>query len=62
MTDKTDSRGPASDGADWAFLALTPILLAATMLAAAAAFADAKTETPVAAVEAPPAATAALQN
>lgn len=48
MADQSDNRIPPSDGADWAFLALTPILLAATMLAAAAAFAGAESETPVA--------------
>jgi hypothetical protein len=47
MADKSDTRVPSSDGADWAFLALTPILLAAAMLVTAAAFAGADT-TPVA--------------
>lgn len=51
MADTSDARSPASDGADWAFLALTPILLAAVMLATAAAFAGAETGTPVALVE-----------
>ena len=48
MPDNSDNRVPPSDGADWAVLALTPILLAATMLAAAAAFAGGEAETPVA--------------
>ncbi len=50
MADKSDNRVPSSDGADWAFLALTPILLAAAMLATAAAYAGADT-TPVALVD-----------
>jgi hypothetical protein len=52
MADKSDIR-PASDGADWAFLALTPVAIAALMLATAAVFAT-ETGTPVALVEQAP--------
>jgi len=48
MAENSDSRVDPSGNADWMFLALTPLLIAAAMLATAAAFAGNGTEAPAA--------------
>lgn len=54
MADISDSPAGPSDNADWMFLALTPLLIAATMLVTAAVFAGGDAQTPAeAAIEAP---------
>lgn len=46
MAENSDPRVSPSDNADWMFLALTPLLIAAVMLATAAAFAGSDVEMP----------------
>jgi hypothetical protein len=49
MAENSDPRGGPSDNADWMFLALTPLVIAATMLVTAAVFVGSDAETPAAA-------------
>ena len=62
MAENTDPRVSPSDNADWMFLALTPLVIAATMLVTAAVFVGSDAETPAAAAAPAPAQTVVSQN